>query len=690
MRIISITDRPTPTRACLILCVTLILCLAACHSSQRPAAPPDILAADLDTATSPGTDFFQYANGAWIHNTPIPAEESGWGIGEMVQEDIYTHLKKISEQAATTSGAQGTVSQQIGDLWTSGMDSTAADRQGIEPLKTDLARIDSIQNINGLLKIAALFQRRNMDVLLGDNIGQDDKNSDQMVYQLTQGGIGMPNREYYFDTDDKTIMVREAYKKYVWQTFRQLGKDSLAALAAANSVYQLETKLAAASRKLADLRDPNTNYHKMSVVSLQKLCPRISWNDWLKNCGITGSIDSIVVRQPEFYTGLNTQLKSTPIADWKNYLAFHLIKESAPYLDQHSFSEYFTYYSTLTGAQTPRPRWKRVLDAEEGAMGEALGQLFVREYFSERAKQRYSDLVEAIRDAYKERIKRLDWMSDSTKQKALDKLSRITKKVGYPDKWKDFSAMRIDRGPFVLDMQRAAEWWNAYTVAKLGKPVDRTEWDMSPQTYNAYYNPANNEIVLPAGIFAVPGMKDEDLDDAFVYGYAGASTIGHEMTHGFDDQGRQYDEHGNLHDWWQTADEEQFKKRAAKIVRQFCEFNPVDTIHVNGDATQGENIADLGGLLLGLDAFKKTDAFKKGDKIGGLTPLQRYFLGYAYGWLYQVRKERMASQLMTDVHALPKERVNGPVVNVPEFYEAFNIQAADKMYRPDSLRVNIW
>ncbi len=689
MRINRIAARITAPRSPFIICATLILCLAACHSTDGPIPARDILAADLDTATSPGTDFFQYANGAWIHNTPIPAEESMWGIGEMVQEDIYTHLRKISEQAAITSGARGTVSQQIGDLWISGMDSSAADRQGIEPLKADLARIDSIQNINDLLNMAALFHKRNMDVLLGDNIAQDDKNSDMMTYQLSQGGIGMPNREYYFDTDAKTIKVREAYKKYIWQTFRHLGMDSLAALAAVNSVYQLETKLAASSRKLADLRDPNTNYHKMSVGSLQKLCPRISWKEWIRNCGLM-TLDSIVVRQPEFYTGLNTQLKETSISDWRNYLTFHLIKESAPFLDQQSFSENFAYYSTLTGAQRPRPRWKRVLDAEEGAMGEALGQLFVREYFSERAKQRYSDLVEAIRDAYKDRIRKLDWMSDSTKQRALNKLAAITKKVGYPDKWKDFSAMKIDRGPFVLDMQRAAEWWTAYNAAKLGKPVDRTEWDMSPQTYNAYYNPANNEIVLPAGIFAVPGMKDEDLDDAFVYGYAGASTIGHEMTHGFDDQGRQYDEHGNLHDWWQTSDEQQFKKRAAKIVRQFCEFNPVDTIHVNGDATQGENIADLGGMLLGLDAFKKTDAYKKGEKIGGLTPLQRYFLGYAYGWLYQVRKERMASQLMTDVHALPRERVNGPVVNVPEFYEAFNIKSADKLYRPDSLRVNIW
>ncbi len=673
----------------LLFCLVLLLSLSACHSNRSPAVTPDILVADLDTATSPGTDFFQYANGGWIRNTTIPAEESGWGIDQLVQQDIYARLRKISQSAADTPSAHGTVSQQVGDLWTSGMDSTAIDSQGLTPLQPELAKIAAIKTIPELLKESAELHKRNLDVLFADGEGQDDKNSDLMTWQLAQGGLSMPNRDYYFNTDEKTIRVRDAFREYLFKTFRALGKDSLSAQIAANLVFQLETRLAAASRKLADLRDPNTNYHKMSLSSLQKLSPRIDWNDWLKNTGING-IDSVVVRQPEFYTALNTQLAKTPIEDWKNYLTFHLINGSAPYLDHKSFADFFAFYSTLTGATAPRPRWKRVLDAEEAAMGEALGQLFVREYFPEQAKKRYSDLVEAIRDAYKDRIMHLDWMSDSTKKKALNKLAHITKKVGYPDKWKDFTAMQIDRGPWVLNMERAAEWWNHYNVSKLGKPVDRTEWDMSPQTYNAYYNPANNEIVLPAGIFAVPGMKDADLDDAFVYGYAGASTIGHEMTHGFDDQGRQYDEAGNLHNWWQTADEQQFKKRAAKIIRQFCEFNPVDTLHVNGDATQGENIADLGGLLLGLDAFKKTEAYKKGEKIGGLTPQQRYFLGYAYGWLYQMRKERMASQLMSDVHALPKERVNGPVVNVPEFYDAFNIRTTDKMYRPDSLRVTIW
>jgi len=606
-----------------------------------------------------------------------------------VQQDIYGRLRKISEDASIAKASWGSVTQQIGDLWYSGMDSAGIDRQGLAPLQKDLQDIDNIHTTADLLRVSASLHKKGSDVLFAGGVGQDDKNSEKMILQLSQGGLGMPNRDFYFNTAEKPTQVRNAYNNYLFRIFQELGSDSAHAKTTAAAVFQLETRLAKASRKLEDLRDPVKNYNKITRLSLQKLSPSIDWNDWLKRSDI-GLVDSLIIRQPEFYTALNNELTKTPVEDWKSYLRAHLVMASAPFLDQKTFADYFEYCKTLTGASEPRPRWKRVLDAEEGAMGEALGQLFVKEYFSEKAKQRYSDMVEAIRSAYKGRIEKLGWMSDSTKQKALGKLSRITKKVGYPDKWKDFSALNIDRGPFVLNMQRASEWWYDYRIHKLGKPVDRTEWDMSPQTYNAYYNPSNNEIVLPAGIFIVPGKKDEELDDAFVYGYAAASTIGHEITHGFDDEGRQYDEKGNLHNWWQPADETQFKQRAARIIKQFSEFSPVDTLHVNGEATQGENIADLGGLLLGLDAFKKTDTYKNNQSIGGLTPLQRYFLGYAYGWMYQERKEILVTQLLTDVHAPARERVNGPMVNIPEFYEAFGIKAGDKMYRADSLRVSIW
>lgn len=454
-------------------------------------------------------------------------------------------------------------------------------------------------------------------------------------------------------------------------------------------VYELETRLAKSSRTRAALRDPEKNYNKMDPAKLSAISANINWSLYLQKNGIT-KLDYAIVGQPEFFTTLSNEIKSTPLDIWKSYLRFHLVRASSEYLDSVTFNNNFEYTRLLTDATQPRPRWKRVLDAEEDALGEALGQLFVKEYFNEKARKRYSDMVEAVRDAYKERLMKLTWMSDSTKQKAFDKLAKMSKKVGYPDKWKDFSSLKVSKGPWVLNVQSANEWHHDYNFNKLGKPVDRTEWEMTPQTYNAYYNASNNEIVLPAGIFTIPGMRDEDVDDAFVYGYAAASTIGHEITHGFDDQGRQYDAKGNLSGWWAKSDSVEFVKRAQSIIRQFNEFNPVDTLHINGDQTQGENIADLGGLLLGLDAFKKTEAYKQNKKIAGFTPLQRYFLGYAYGWLYNTKDAPLANQVKTGVHSPAKERVNGPMVNIPEFYEAFNIKAGDKMYRPDSLRVRIW
>ena len=677
-------------REAIVFSSLLMTSLMACNQpSPTSTAKPDFLSANIDTTASPTDDFFQYANGAWIKNTPIPAAEGGWGIGNMVQEEIYARLQKITTAAQAEKAAPGTTTQKVGDFWFSAMDTLSIEKQGLQPLQPELQKINAIQSVNDLVAAAAEFHRKGINVLFGDYVGQDDKNSEQIAFQLGQGGLGMPNRDYYFNTDERTLGVKKAYQQYMRSSLQRLVNDSNAAAKIAAAVFQLETRLAKASRKLADLRDPYQNYHKMDIAALNRLAGNCQWPAYLPAIGIN-KIDSVIVGQPEFFTALNSELKNTPLTTWKNYLQFHLLKSSADYLDKKSESDLFNYSKALTGATQPRPRWKKVLDAEERVLGEALGQLFVKEYFNEKAKQRYTDLVENIRDAYKERIQQLSWMSDSTKQKAYTKLAGITKKVGYPDKWKDFSALEINRGPYVLNMQSANQWWHNYMINKLGKPVDRTEWVMPPQTYNAYYNPSNNEIVLPAGIFAVPGMRDEDLDDAFVYGYAGASTIGHEITHGFDDQGRQYDAKGNLSNWWQTNDSIQFSKRAKAIILQFNAFSPVDTLHVNGDATQGENIADLGGLLLGLDAYKKTVSYKEDKKIGGLTPLQRYFLGYAYGWLYQEKKEQLAKQLISDVHAPARERVNGPMVNIPAFYDAFGVQPGNRMYAPDSIRVSIW
>lgn len=668
-----------------------LLAVAACllFSCKSKEKAPDFVTQNLDTTVSPGNDFFDFANGGWIKTHPIPASESSWGVGQMVQEDIYNRLRAINEKAAGEHAAEGSITGKIGDFWQSGMDSASAEKQGITPLRNDLDTIRSIASVEQLAREIASLHKKGIPVCFSDGVYQDDKNSEVYAYQIGQGGLGMPDRDYYFNTDGKSVAVQKAYRRYMYQTFRQLGEDSITATSSTDKVYALETRLAKASRKIADLRDPYKNYNKMNSEGLMKMSPSFSWTVYLPALGIA-KLDSAIVGQPEFMTALSTEMRTTPLEDWKHYLSFQLVRRNAGYLDKATFMNNFAYVQALRGTKEPRVRWKRVLDAEESAVGEALGQLFVKEYFNEKAKDRYAKLVEGIREAYHDRIMKLSWMSDSTKQKALAKLQKITRKVGYPDKWKDFSALRIDKGPFVLNMQRAREWWFNYNISKLGKPVDRNEWTMTPQTYNAYYNPSNNEIVLPAGIFAVPGMKDEDLDDAFVYGYAGASTIGHEITHGFDDQGRQYDAEGNLKNWWQPSDAAQFSARAKNIIRQFNEFMPVDTLHINGDATQGENIADLGGLLLGIDAFKKTDQYKKGEKINGYTPLQRYFLGYAYGWLYNERKEMIASQLKTDVHAPARERVNGPMSNIPEFYEAFSVKKGDKMYREDSLRVKIW
>jgi putative endopeptidase len=620
---------------------------------------------------------------------PIPADQSRWSVGSLINLDIYNRLRAINEKAVVEDAPPGSITKKIGDFWFSGMDTMAIEKEGLDPLKPELLKIEKIANIHEFLDVQSELGKSGVNALMGGGVYQDEKKSDRMILHLLQGGLGMPDRDYYFNTDEKSTKVRNAYQVYLYESFSTLGKDSATALKTAGEVYQLERRLAKASRKIAALRDPNANYHKMDRSHIQKLYRNVNWNDYFMSSALP-SLDTLIVGQPEFFDALNRELIKTPLDIWKNYLAFHLLNSSAPYMYKAVFNDRFNYTRTLSGVQVPKPRWKQVLDAEENAIGEALGHLFVNEYFPEKSKKRYDDLVESMRDAYKQRILGLSWMSDSTKKKALLKLSMISKKIGYPDKWRDFSSMVIDRGPFVLNVQRASEWWYNDQAKKLNKPVDRTEWDITPQTYNAYYNPSNNEIVLPAAIFMVPGKRDEELDDAFVYGYTASSTVGHEMTHGFDDQGRQFDEVGNLRDWWQPSDAKRYNENAKRIIQQFNEFIPVDTIHINGDATQGENIADLGGLLIGWDAFIKTESYKNEEKIGNLTPAQRFFLGYAYGWLSEQRKESIASQLMTDVHATAKERVNGPMANIPAFYEAFGIKPGDKMYRADSLRVNIW
>jgi putative endopeptidase len=674
-----------------LIFLSSVILFTACNDSEVKSdkTNKDVVAANMDSTVNPADDFFEYANGGWIKQNPIPADQSSWGIGNLVIEENLKRLREISEKAGGANAVKGSNEQKIGDFWATAMDSAKIEQLGLTPLKPYLDKINTITDAKSLVSVVADLKRAGSSTLFADFVTQDDKNSEVMTYKLWQGGIGLPEREYYFKNDSATLNIRNEYINYITTTLTMAGEDSITARSDAKNILALETRLAKASRKLEDLRDPYANYNKMAINDLGKMSSNIDWTSFLNSTGVK-NIDSIIVGQPEFFKALNTELKTTPVDVWKSYVRFNLISDFSGALPEKFGAASFNFNKLFSGAKERRPRWKRVIQAEENSMGELLGQLYVKEFFTEKAKQRYSDMVEAIRAALKDRISQLQWMGDSTKQKAYVKLAAMKKKVGYPDKWKDFSAMQIGRDSYVQNLINANNWWHNYEMNKLGKPVDRDEWDMTPQTYNAYYNSSNNEIVLPAGIFTVPGYRDEEIDDAVAYGYAGASTIGHEITHGFDDEGRQYDATGNLVSWWTKQDEDQFKKRADVIIKQFDEFEPVPGYHINGKATTGENIADLGGILLGIEAFKKTEQYKKGEKTAGLTPMQRYFLGYALGWLGQTREEQLRSRLLTDVHSPAKYRVNGPFVDVDEFYTTFNVKPGTKMYRADSLRVKIW
>ena len=650
----------------------------------------DILLANADTTISPGRDFFQYANGTWLKNNPIPASESIWSIYNLVQEETYSRLKEISVNAATANDAKpGTALQKIGDFYASAMDTTAIEKNGLKPLQPELDRINAITDVKSLLtEIANLSPVA--DAFFGLYIGQDSKNSEKMALHIFQAGIGLPDRDYYFNTDVRTVNIRKEYVKHVTNVMRLLGDDEAAATKHSEMVMKIEIALASKSRKLEALRDPYKNYNKMSVQAVSKLTPSINWKEMLAKTGIQ-NLDTVIVMQPEFLQEVEKLLKTTGPDEWKAYLRWRLIDNSAGYLSKAFEDEEFNFRGkVMQGSKEQRIRWKRVLDAEEGALGELLGQLYVQKYFSPATKKRYETMVGNIMEAYGERIKALDWMSPATKEKALAKLSTVVKKVGYPEKWKDYSALTINRDSYVMNVLQARRWAFNYEVNKLGKPVDRTEWGMTPQTYNAYYNPSNNEIVLPAAMFIIPGVPDSLADDAMMYAYVGGSTIGHEITHGFDDEGRQFDAKGNLRDWWTKEDMEKFNDRAKVMVDQFNNYIVLDSMHINGKASLGENIADLAGVILGYQAFQKTEQAKKGEKIEGFTPNQRYFMAYALSWLGHQRDERLARQIMTDVHAPAKQRVNGPLSNIPEFYKAFNVKPGDPMYRPENQRVKIW
>lgn len=663
---------------------------ASCKQSKYAAENGDALASHIDSTAKAGDDFFEYANGKWFRQNPIPASEQSNGIFQLVQDTVNAQIRKICETSAAIQNAKtGSNKQKIGDFFFTGMDSTLLNKKGISDLKGNFAAIDRIKDLKEIVREASYIHIVSSEPLFNMYIAQDDKNSNKYQIYLAQGGLSLPDRNYYFDTDSRAKAIREKFIVHVGNMFEIMGYGKQEAKSAASRLMEIETSLAKASRKREDLRDPFTNYNKMTFAALSALTPNLDWKTFMNGTGLT-KVDTVIVGQPEFLTALNGYLKKYTVDDWKNYLKFHLLNGLASYMDDKTYMEHFSFYaSTLRGIQEPKPRWKRVVEQTDESVGELIGQVYVKEYLPKGTKKKLVEIGDAIKTVFAERIKALDWMSATTKEKALTKLNGVIMKVGYPDKWKDLSTMEIDRTSYVKNVMSANKWSFNYMIQKYGKPVDRKEWDMQPQTYNAYYNPSNNEIVIPGCNIIVPGYESKMADDAILYAIIGG-TFGHEITHGFDDQGCKYDVSGNLNNWWTKEDSQKFNQKTKMIVNQFNNYVVVDDLHINGELTQGENIADLGGVIMGFEAFKKTRQYKDNETIDRLTPSQRFFLGYALGWMQNIRPEAMANQVKSNEHAPAKWRVLGPLSNMPEFYSAFGIKQGDKMWRPESQRVKIW
>ncbi|MES2654528.1 MAG: M13 family metallopeptidase [Bacteroidota bacterium] len=672
------------------LIIPVFVCLTACNNNNsNQSVNTDFAATNIDTTVRAQDDFFAFANGSWIKNNPIPKEESAWGIGNMVYKENLDRLKKINEDAAKEKAEKGSVNQKIGSFWRTAMDTLAIEKAGIAPIQFLLDSIANIKNNNDLVSCMALLEKHGIQQFIASYVSQDDKNSSSVVLKFWQGGLNLPEREYYLNNDDENKKIREAYVLYIDKILALIGNKTTIQKASAAQILALETQIAKVHKTLAATRDSEKNYFKMSLNQFAALSKSLNLKTYISQIS-TAKIDTIIVGQPEYYKNFDKIFTPQNLNTIKTILTFNVVNNMADYLPKAYVDASFDFEKVFSGVTEQKPRWKNVLRVEEKVMGELLGQLYVKEYFNDKAKKRYSDLVEAIKESLANRITKLDWMSSATKTKALDKLATIQKKVGYPDKWKDLSTLEIKDNSYAENMLQSNIWWHNYEMNKIGKPVDKETWDMTPQTYNAYYNPSLNEIVLPAAIFAIPGLKDEDVDDAIVYGYAGATTIGHEITHGFDDEGRKFDKNGNLTNWWTEEDGNKFMGRAQKMINQFNNFNPIDKLHINGEATLGENIADLGGAVIAWDAFIKTKAYQENKAINGYTPAQRFFLGYALGWLGHQRNEQLRNRLMTDVHSPAKYRVNGVFQSVPAFYEVWQVKPTDKMFVADSLRVNIW
>jgi putative endopeptidase len=644
----------------------------------------------IDTSVKPCQDFYQYANGNWLANNPIPAERASWGAGAELSEKNLEVIHQILEEAARdTKAPKGSPRRKVGDFYRSGMDEARIEAEGVKPLAAEFARIEAVKDVPTLQDALAHLHRFNVNPAFNFFAYQDYKNSTRIIAWLYQGGLGLPNRDYYTKEDERSKEIRTQYVAHIAKMFELLGDKPEQAQAQAKTVMEMETRLARSSMTPVEERDPAATYHKMTLAELNALTPGLQWNRYFRGVGLTDPGD-INVAQPVFYKEVGQMMTGVPIADWKTYLRWALINSQAPRLSSAFVNEDFNFYGRVVrGTKELRPRWKRINSAIDSGLGEALGQLYVERAFSPQAKARALEMVMNLKAALRDRIKALDWMSEATRQQALKKLDAINVKVGYPDKWRDYSALNIDNGPYVLNAMRADEFEFQRNLNKIGKPIDRTEWGITTPTVDAYYNPNFNEIVFPAGILQPP-FFDPAADDATNYGGVG-SVIGHELTHGFDDQGRQFDAEGNLRNWWTAEDEKNYNARAQIVETQYNEFIPLESLHINGKLTLGENIADLGGLKIAYLAFQKSlEGKPRPQPIDGFTPEQRFFLAFAQNWRRNTRPETLRLMLLSDPHSPPRFRVNGPVSNMPEFFEAFGCKPGDPSVRAENIQVKIW
>lgn len=668
-----------------------LMTLAGCNNKTQETVaeqPVSVDLANLDSTVTAREDFYQYACGGWMKNNPLQPEFSRYGMMEKLMEENQVQLKELIAELSATPQAEGSVAQKISMLYAMALDSVKSNEEGIEPIKANLDEIRNLGTKAELTKMVAQLQKQGMTPFFALFVSADEKNSSMNIVQLYQAGLGMGDRDYYLQNDETFSRIREAYKNYVNRIFELTGSSPEQAEAAMNAVMKVEEGIAKASFPREELRDSRKNYNKMPRVDFMKSNDAFDWEVYFETMGLQ-EIDELDAKQLAYYQKLAKFLQEISLDELKYYLAFNLLNAAAPYLSDDFVAANFDFYGkTMSGKQEIQPRWKRALNTVNSALGEAVGEIYVQKYFPASSKEKMLTLVSNLQTALSERINSLEWMGDSTKLKAQEKLATFTVKIGYPDKWRDYSALEIKKDSYWGNIRRSSIFEMEYMLADAGKPVDKSRWFMTPQTINAYYNPTTNEICFPAGILQPPFFNPE-ADDAINYGAIGV-VIGHEMTHGFDDQGRNYDKEGNLTDWWTAEDAERFTKRADKLAEQYSSIIVVDTVHANGRFTLGENIADQGGLLVAHQAYLKSLNGQPAKTIDGFTGDQRFYIGYATLWAQNIRPEEIIRRTKMDPHSLGKWRVNAALRNIDTFYEAFDIKEGDAMYMKPQERVNVW